>query len=267
MKPEATAGDSDSGGAGSRDAMRLQKYLSRAGVASRRAAERLIAAGRVRVDGKVMTEPGSRIVPGRQVVEVDGRRAELAPLRWLALHKPPGYLCARDDPEGRPTIYDLLPDGPARSLFHVGRLDFMSEGLLLLTNAGDLAHRLLHPSRGTPRRYEISLKQPVPPRLAERLLAGVELEDGLAAAAAATLLPGRGPGEKLLLITLREGRNREIRRMMEQVGATIRSLRRIAFGPVTLDDLPAGAHRRLSEEEVERLRRAAAGGRERGREE
>lgn len=237
--------------------MRLQKFLSRAGVASRRAAERLIEAGRVRVDGTVVTELGTRVVPGRSEVRVDGRRAELRPPVWIALHKPPGYLCTRDDPRGRPTVYELLPGGTFQELFHVGRLDFMSEGLLLLTNEGGVAHRLLHPANETPRRYEVVLEEPVPPRLPERLLAGVELDDGPAAADAAALLPGRAPDEKVLLVTLHEGRNREIRRMMERVGVGIRSLRRTAFGPVLLGDLGPGEHRRLSEEEVERLRREA----------
>lgn len=241
-------------------AMRLQKYLSRAGVASRRAAEELIAAGRVRVDGEVVTELGTRVVPGEAAVEVDGRPAELRPAAWLALHKPPRYLCTRDDPAGRPTVYHLLPAGPPQELFHVGRLDFMSEGLLLLTNEGEVAHRLLHPGNETPRRYEVAVADPVPPRLAERLLAGVELEGGRAAATAAALLPGRGPRERLVLITLTEGRNREIRRMMERLGATIHSLRRIAFGPVELGDLAPGAHRTLTGEEVERLRLEAGVG-------
>lgn len=238
--------------------MRLQKFLSRAGVASRRAAERLIEAGRVRVDGRVVTELGTRVSPREAVVEVDGRRAELGPSTWLALHKTPGTLCTRADPAGRPTVYDLLPEGRPQKLFHVGRLDFMSEGLLLLTNEGDLAHGLLHPRNETPRRYEVALAEPVPPDLARRLLRGVELEDGPAAATAAALLPGREPGERLLLVTLTEGRNREIRRMMERVGVGIRSLKRIAFGPIELGDLGPGEHRPLSQGEVEVLRRAAA---------
>lgn len=239
--------------------MRLQKYLSRAGVASRRAAERLIQEGRVRVDGRAVTEPGTRVTPGREAVEVDGRPVELPPPVWLALHKPPGYLCSRGDPRGRPTVYDLLPEGEARRLFHVGRLDFMSEGLLLFTNEGEVAHRLLHPRAETPRRYEVRLAEPLPARLAERLLEGLPLEDRMARADSAVVLPGKRRGEGLLLITLREGRNREIRRMMERLGATIHSLKRVAFGPVELGALHPGRHRRLSEDEVRTLRRAAGG--------
>lgn len=235
------------------DEMRLQKFLARAGVASRRASEELIREGRVRVDGRTVTEMGVRVDPDASRVTVDGKVVERRPARWVALHKPVGYLCTRSDPRGRRTVYDLLPEGDLRDLFHVGRLDYMSEGLLLLTNEGDVAHRLLHPSSEMERRYEVVLESPVPDGLAERLLAGVELEDGPAAASAASLLPG--PGEDTtLLLTLREGRNREIRRMMDAVGATVHALRRISFGPVELGDLPEGEWRELSEAELERLR-------------
>lgn len=240
--------------------MRLQKYLSRSGLASRRACERLIAEGRVRVDGVVVTTPGTRVVPGMSAVEVDGRRVSPQPPVWLALHKPPGYLCSRGDPGGRPTVYDLIPDGQPQQLFHVGRLDFMSEGLLLLTNDGDLAHRILHPSAETPRRYEVTLSEPVPEDLPQRLREGLRLEDGVARADAAELLEGRRRDERRLRITLHEGRNREIRRMMERAGVVIRSLKRTAFGSVELGDLSSGACRVLTGEEVRRLREKALGG-------
>lgn len=234
--------------------VRLQKLLARAGVASRRASEELIREGRVTVDGETVTELGTSVVPDRVRVAVDGRTVERQPARWIALHKPPRYLCTRDDPQGRPTVYDLLPDGPLQDLFHVGRLDFLSEGLLLLSNEGDVAHRVLHPSGGTPRRYEVELVA-APRDLAERMLAGVELEDGPAAADAASLLPAgpESPGPTLLL-TLREGRNREIRRMLDALDVNVRRLRRVAFGPVELDGLEPGGWRELSEEEVESLR-------------
>ena len=234
--------------------MRLQKYLARAGVASRRKAELLIAAGRVKVDGRLITEPGTRVEPGVSVVEVDERRIDLPPLIWMALHKPPGYLCSRADPRRRPTVYELLPEGDARNLFHVGRLDYMSEGLLLLTNDGDVAHGILHPSRETPRRYEISLLEPVPADLPKTLLRGIQLDDGLAAASEARFLPGSRRGERLLLMVLREGRNREIRRMMLELELRIGSLKRSAFGPIELGDLRPGQHRVLTPEEVRRLR-------------
>jgi 23S rRNA pseudouridine2605 synthase len=236
------------------DGVRLQKFLSRAGVASRRASEELIREGRVSVDGDVVTEMGVRVDPSRSVVEVDGARVERSPARWIAFHKPPGVLSTRSDPRGRPTVYDHLPDGRLQELFHVGRLDYMSEGLLLLTNEGDVAHRVLHPSNQVRRRYEVSLLPPVPRDVARRLLEGVELEDGPATAEAAALLPpDEGEGGTLLL-TLTEGRNREIRRMLEILEVGIRSLRRVAFGPVELGGLEPGDWRSLTEQEIERLR-------------
>ena len=238
--------------------VRLQKLLARAGVASRRASEELIRAGRVEVDGETVTELGTKVVPDRVEVAVDGEVVERRPARWVALHKPPRCLCTRDDPRGRRTVYDLLPDGPLQDLFHVGRLDYMSEGLLLLSNEGDVAHGVLHPSAEVARRYEVELVAGVPRHLAERLLAGVGLEDGPAAADAAALLPA-GPEEAgpTLLLTLREGRNREIRRMLEALDVDVRRLRRLAFGPVELGELEAGGWRDLSEDEVHSLRAIA----------
>lgn len=235
--------------------VRLQKFLARAGVASRRASEELIREGRVAVDGETVAELGTKVVPGDVRVTVDGEVVERRPARWIALHKPPRYLCTRDDPRGRPIVYDLLPDGPLQDLFHVGRLDFLSEGLLLLSNEGDVAHRVLHPSSEVPRRYEVELVEGAPRDLAERLLTGIELEDGPAAADAASLLPPgpEDPGPTLLL-TLREGRNREIRRMLDALDVDVRRLRRLAFGPVELGDLEPGAWRELSEDEVKSLR-------------
>ncbi len=232
--------------------MRLQKFLARAGVASRRASEDLIAAGRVRVDGEVVQQPGVTVDPRTSVVEVDGRRLRLPPARWVILHKPPGTLCSRSDPSGRPTIYDLLPTELQR-LFHVGRLDYMSEGLLLMTNDGDAANRLLHPSAQTPRRYEVALRAPAPEGLMSRLLAGVELEDGPAGVVEAALVPTNKGGETILTLTLREGRNREIRRLMDAVGATILSLKRVELGPIRLGDLPRGQWRELTREERESI--------------
>lgn len=242
--------------------VRLQKFLSRAGVASRRASEDLIVEGRVRVDGRTVTELGSRVDPETAIVEVDGRRVERQPARWIALHKPPGYLCTRSDPQGRPTVYDLLPGGELQDLFHVGRLDFLSEGLLLLTNEGDVAHRVLHPGSGTEKRYEVALHPPVPEGLPERMLAGVDLEGGPAAADAASLLPDPDGEGEILLVTLHEGRNREIRRMLDALGGKIRHLRRLAFGPVELGDLEAGTWRTLEARELDELR--AIGREERG---
>lgn len=241
--------------------VRLQKYLARAGVASRRACEELIADGRVRVDGRLVTEPGTRVRAG-SVVEVDGRRVRPAPARWVTLHNSPGYVCTREDPQGRPTVYSLLPES-MRQLFHVGRLDLMTEGLLLLTNEGELAHRVLHPSHRTPRRYEVVLHGPSPSDLVDRLLSGVELEDGMAAADRASLASGPDAGAPLLAIEIHEGRNREIRRMMDALGVKIRSLKRVTLGPIELGDLSLGRWRELSAEEVDALRAIAMAGGER----
>jgi len=234
--------------------MRLQKYLARAGVASRRASEDLIREGRVRVDGEVVTEMGSRVDPERSRVTVDGREVALSPARWVILHKRPGTLCTRSDPRGRPTVYgDLPPD--LSELFHVGRLDYMSEGLLLLTNEGDVAHALLHPSTEVEKRYEVGLVPPAPRDLARHLLEGVELEDGRAAADAASLVPAAPDDEgPVLLVTLHEGRNREIRRMLDALGARIRYLKRMSFGPIELGDLVPGRWRDLRPEERAALR-------------
>lgn len=239
--------------------MRLQKFLARAGVASRRASERLIEAGRVRVDGEVVTRLGSIVDPETQRVEVDDREVRLSPPVWVALHKPPRVLCTRSDPRGRRTVYDLLPE-EARELFHVGRLDYMSEGLILLTNEGDVAHGLLHPSREVPRRYRVALVGPVPADLPERLEAGVRLSDGPAAADRARFLRGRADAEAPVLeILLHEGRNREVRRMLKRLGVRVRRLRRVAYGPIRLGDLEAGASRLLGRDEVAALREAAGG--------
>lgn len=240
--------------------MRLQKFLARAGVASRRASEEIIAAGRVRVDGRVVTRMGTTVDPGRQRVEVDGLEVRMEPARWLAFNKPPMTVCTRDDPGGRPTVYDVLP-AAARSLFHVGRLDFMSQGLLLLTNEGDLANRLLHPSGELPRRYAVTLVGPVPADIPAKLVDGVELEDGAAAAVEAgwESTPS-GPAPRLS-VTLAEGRNREVRRMLGGLDVRIRRLERISFGPVGLGDLPEGASRDLTADELRALRDAAGAAR------
>ncbi len=251
--------------ADSRTAVRLQRYLSRAGVASRRHGERLIAEGRISVDGRVVTDLGVRVVPGRQVVRIDGERIELQPLRWLALYKPPGFLTARKDSRGRPTVYALLPDG-LEGLFHVGRLDRLTEGLLIFTNDGQTAHRLLHPSYQIPRRYVAEVEGEVGAAEVRRLENGVRLEDGLAraedvAVRAIARRRQRGRAASELRLTLREGRKREVRRMLEAVDLRVRRLVRTAFGPVELGSLQPGENRELSASEVRALR-AAVGLRE-----
>lgn len=233
--------------------MRLQKYLARAGVASRRASEDLIRDGRVRVDGDIVTVLGTKVDPHACVVEVDGEQVQLEESRWIMLHKPPGCLCTRSDPEGRPTVYGLI--GPEhQSLFHVGRLDYMSEGMLLLTNEGTVAEQLLHPRNRVPRRYEVTVAGPIARDVGSRLRAGVELEDGPAWVNDFRVRAGPRPDQVLLDLSLQEGRNREVRRLMEAVGLTIHALKRVAFGPLELGNLPRGSWRSLEQGEIDRLR-------------
>jgi 23S rRNA pseudouridine2605 synthase len=230
--------------------VRLQKFLSQAGVASRRRSEELITAGRVRVNGTVVTELGVRVDPERDRVQVDGKRIKPALQEWFAVHKPRGYITTRDDPEGRPTLYDLLPPH-MRRLFYVGRLDYDSEGLILLTNDGDTAHRLLHPRYEIERDYDVELAEPIESDALARLRQGVELEDGPARAESIR----RRTGERVT-VTLREGRKREVRRMFEAVGHHVRRLRRTRYGPVKLGTLKAGEWRHLEERELAALQRA-----------
>lgn len=233
--------------------VRINKFLASTGTWSRRGSERLIEEGRVRIDGEVVREQGVQIDPDRQVVEVDGERVEPSPRYWVALHKPPGVICTRSDPRGRPTVYEhLRPEH--EELFHVGRLDMMSEGLLLLTNDGDGAQALLHPSSQVPRRYEVTTHGPVPPDMASRLERGIRLDDGLARAEDVRVRPGPGPDQHVVEMTLREGRNREIRRMMKVLGVRLDALCRVSFGPIELGGLKRGRWRRLTPREVRSLR-------------
>jgi len=231
---------------------RLQKVLSRAGVASRRAAERMILAGRVRVNGEVVRSLGVRVDPARDRVEVDGVRVEERPVEWILMHKPPGVLTTRRDPHGGRTVYDLLPE-ELRALPYVGRLDRDTEGLLLLTNDGEASRRLQHPSFSVEREYEVEVARRPGREVLERLRRGVELEDGPARAWRVGVLE-EGEGRTTLRLVLREGRKREVRRMMEAVGHRVLRLRRVRFGPVRLGDLRPGGWRRLTEHEIRTLR-------------
>lgn len=217
--------------------------------------------GRVRVNGRVVTSLGSRIRPGEDRVEVDGRVVEPEPFRWVAVHKEPGTLTTADDPHGRPTVYDDLPE-ELEGLAYVGRLDLDTSGLLLLSNEGDAVHRMLHPSFEVDREYEATVRGTPDRRALHRLTSGVELEDGVARAVEAELLPAGvrtggdegGRGAAVVRLVLREGRKREVRRMLDAVGHPVRALRRIRFGPVRLGDLAPGAWRELTPQEVEAIR-------------
>jgi len=229
--------------------MRLAKYLAHAGVASRRSAEALIAAGRVSVDGRPVTDP-ARDVDERSRVLFDGRPlAGPEPRVLYAVHKPVGVLSSARDERGRRTVMELVPAGGVR-LYPVGRLDRDSSGLMLLTNDGQLANRLTHPRFEVPKTYRVRLGgRPIAQAALQALREGVELDDGPTAPARV-----RRVGEHAIELTIREGRNRQVRRMCAAVGHPVLELQRTRFGPLRLGDLPAGAHRRLREGEAERLR-------------
>jgi len=229
--------------------MRLAKYLAHAGVASRRSAETLIAAGRVTVDGQLVTDP-ARDVSEHSRVALDGRTlAGSEPRVLLALHKPVGVVSSARDTHGRPTVLDLVPAEGLR-LYPVGRLDLDSSGLILLTNDGELANRLMHPRYEVPKTYRARLGGgPISRAELSALREGVELEDGPTAPARV-----RRVGDREIELTIHEGRNRQVRRMCEAVGHPVLELVRTRFGPLSLGDLEPGAHRRLRQVEVERLR-------------
>lgn len=229
--------------------MRLVKYLAHAGVASRRSAETLVAAGRVSIDDEIVTDPARAVAPGARVA-LDGRALEgPEPRVHYALNKPVGVISTAQDTHGRPTVTGLVPAGERR-LYPVGRLDADSSGLILLTNDGELANRLTHPSFEVPRTYLARVAGGLVGKQAlSALRGGVKLEDGLTAPARVRLL-----GSSEIELTIHEGRNRQVRRMCEAVGHRVLELRRTGFGPLLLDGLKPGAHRLLSEAEVERLR-------------
>lgn len=238
--------------------MRLQKFLSRAEVASRRRAEEMIRAGRIRVNGRVVTAMGTRVDPERDRIEVDGRQVRVQAPVWIALHKPRGFVTTRYDPRGRRTIYDLLP-AEHHGLFHVGRLDYTSEGLLLLTNQGDVAQRLLHPRYGVARVYDALLRGDPEAGEFGRLTAGIRLEDGIARAERVERRGTTSRGGTRVRVLLREGRNREVRRMFAALGYPVERLSRRRYGPISLRGLGPGEWRVLGAEETGRLvARAAA---------
>lgn len=234
--------------------MRLAKYLASAGVASRRASEDIIRAGRVRVDGATITDPGLDVGSAAEVT-VDGATVPTAPERVVyALNKPSGVLSTASDPQGRPTVVELVRE-PAR-LYPVGRLDIDTTGLILLTNDGELAHRLTHPRFEVEKTYRaVVANPPVREGALQRLREGVQLEDGPTAPARVK----RVKADTLELV-LHEGRKRQVRRMCEQVGHPVRRLERIRLGPLALGALAPGAYRRLSAAEVGRLASAGAAG-------
>jgi 23S rRNA pseudouridine2605 synthase len=230
--------------------MRLQRALARAGVTSRRKAEGLIRTGRVTVDGAVATL-GSSVDPDRQRVSVDGRPVRPARAAWLALNKPLGYVVSRRDPEGRRTIYDLLPKLPG--LTYVGRLDMMTSGLLLLTTDGAAAHRLTHPRFEVPRTYRLQVHG-MGLREVQAALARPVMVDGRPVVARGVRARTAGRAVELEL-TLAEGRHRIVRRLAEALGLKVEWLHRVAYGPVRLGRLPEGRHRTLAPIEIRAIER------------
>jgi 23S rRNA pseudouridine2605 synthase len=234
------------------DGIRLQKVLAQAGLGSRRACEDLIAAGRVEVDGQRITELGVRIDPKRCAVHVDGMRIQVdGAMVYLALNKPRGVVSTMSDPEGRPCLGDYVADRETR-LFHVGRLDVETEGLILLTNDGELANRLAHPSYGVLKTYLAEIEGQVPRDLGKRLRTGVELEDGPAKVDSFRVVDAQ-PGKALVEVVLHEGRKHVVRRMLEEAGHPVIGLVRTQIGTLRLGDLRTGRTRILNRTELAEL--------------
>jgi 23S rRNA pseudouridine2605 synthase len=234
------------------EGVRLQKVLAAAGIGSRRRCEELIAAGRVEVDGTIASRMGLRIDPHTAVVRVDGARINIRDdLVYLALNKPRGVLSAMSDSRGRPTVGDMVGDVPQR-LFHVGRLDGDSEGLLLLMNDGDLAHRLMHPSFEVVKTYVATVHAPVGREVGRRLRQGVDLEDGCVVVDSFRVIDVSGD-RAMVEVKLHEGRKHIVRRLLAEVGHPVQRLVRTAIGPVRLGGLRAGARRELTGSELAAL--------------
>lgn len=240
--------------------MRLQRFLARAGVASRRQAEELIREGKVRVNGRV-AELGSSVDPARDRVSVGRRPVVLVETRWIAVHKPPGVVTTASDEQGRRNVFDLVPD--SRGLTYVGRLDAGTTGLLLMTTDGDAVHRLTHPRYRVPRRY-IALVHGLDTEGFRRQLAAAVRVDGRPVVPLKSSIKAGRDGRSILDVTLTEGRNRIVRRWVEEMGGAVERLARVEYGPVKLGDLPVGAWRPLTPAEVRGLYRAVGMDKEEG---
>jgi len=236
--------------------MRLQRFLAQAGIASRRKAEELIVDGKVRVNGRPATELGTKVDPDRDKIVVAGKRVQAQPQAHILLCKPKGYVSTLSDPEGRKTVMELLGER-GRGLYPVGRLDYHTDGVLLLTNDGDLAHALMHPSRSVPKKYHAKLKGDVTAETIQRLRDGVTLDDGHKTREAEVRLLARTGKHTWLEITIKEGHNRQIHRMAEAVGHALLKLSRVAYGGIDVGSLKPGDWRPLKPAEVDSLREQA----------
>ncbi len=231
--------------------MRLQKFMARSGVASRRKSEDIIAEGRVTVNGEKVTEMGVKIDPTSDIVRVDGRKIAREDFRYVKLHKPVGVISSASDPRGRKTVVDFVNHLPQR-LYPVGRLDYESRGLILLTNDGELTHILTHPSFEVPKTYQVKARGFLASESLTALESGLELEDGMTAPARVSEVEF-GDRETSFKITLQEGRKRQVRRMCRAVGHEVIDLKRIKLGPIILGDLPEGNWCDLDESEQKQL--------------
>lgn len=238
---------------------RLQKVMARAGVASRRRCEELIASGMVKVNGKVITEPGVKVDPAVDKIRVGGEVLNLSPARqYMLIYKPRGYITTMSDEKGRKKVTDLLKDNTGR-VYPVGRLDYDSEGLLLLTNDGDLTYALTHPKHQVPKTYQARVEGVPDPVKLKQMEEGLPLEDGLTAPARVRLR-GQREGNALLEITVHEGRKHQVKRMCEYIGHPVMRLIRIRFGDLRIEDLKPGQYRRLTADELKRLKEKAGMG-------
>ena len=232
---------------------RLQRVMASAGVASRRECEIIIQEGRVEVDGQIIAKLGHRVDPSKQEIYVDAQKLRIEQLQYFMLNKPPGIVSTANDPSGRPRVIDLIETN--NRVYNVGRLDQSSEGLILVTNDGDLANRLTHPRYGVEKKYHVQVDgQPKPGDL-RQLKEGIYISEGRVRASNIRFLKKAGTNSWLEII-LDEGRNREIRRMLAAIGHKVRVLKRVSIGPLKLGELPKGAHRQLTPQELRALKRA-----------
>lgn len=224
---------------------RLQKFLSASGIASRRHAEEMILAGRVKVNGKVIRTMGVKVDPAADKIDVDGKRVKLPDTKiYLALNKPKRYLTTRNDPRRRKTVYDLLPEEYRNKVWPVGRLDFNTEGLLIFTNDGELTQALTHPSKEHEKEYEVVLDREISEGKLEKITGGMELDGEITAPAKARVR------ENVVYLSIHEGKYRQIRRMFSVLGLSVRNLKRIRVGKLKLEDLATGAFKKIKREDV-----------------